>query len=111
MGPARLPILAALAALALPQAARAAELQPLKPCYVSVDSDTREAVTVAGNGFTPGAPVDVSIDGQVVQSGVAARADGTIRGSVRAPVQARGERPFTLTVAEKDRPANTVQAS
>jgi hypothetical protein len=109
----RLPtiILAAVAALAVPPAARAAVLQPLKPCYVSVDADTREPVTVAGSGFTPGALVDVTIDGQMVDSGVVAQPDGTIRGSVRAPAQPRGQRQFTLTVAEEGRPANTVQAT
>jgi hypothetical protein len=109
----RLPpvLVAAIAALVLPQTARAAVLQPLKPCYVSVDSETRESVTVAGSGFTPGALVDVSVDGKVEPQPATVRPDGTIRGSVAAPVRRRGQRPFTLTVAERGRPANTVQAT
>jgi len=102
------PILgAAVAALFVPQAAQAAALMPLGPCYRSVDADNREAVPVRGEGFTPGQMVTVSIDGQIVQEGIRVRSDGTVVGAVSAPYQGSGERPFTLTVAENDTPVNT----
>ena len=106
------PFLAAAAfALAAPQAAQAAVLGPLAPCYRSVDAGTRESVAVNAAGFTPGAVVIVSVDGVTVREDVVASGDGTIAGSVPAPHQARGERPFTLTVTERDRPANTASTA
>jgi hypothetical protein len=105
------PIIAAAAiALAAPQAARAATLDPLAGCYRSVDVQTRENVVVRAQGFTPGAVVIVSIDGAVVRDDVTALHDGTVEGSVPAPHQAKGEKPFTLTVTERDRPSNTASA-
>ena len=109
----RAPSILAAAALALaaPQAAQAASLQPLAPCYRSVDEDTRESVMVAAAGFAPGAVVIVSINGESVREDVVASSEGTISGTVSAPHQARGERAFTLTVTERDRPANTASAA
>jgi hypothetical protein len=104
---ARLLILLAAALLCAPQAAQAATLDALRPCYRSVDDGTRETVHVQAGGFTPGAAVNVAIDGVVVQRDVIALPDGTVSGDVRAPHQRRGERPFSLTVTERDRPANT----
>jgi len=107
-----LPALAiALAAAPAAAAAHAATLDPLRPCYRSVDESTRETVQVRAGGFTPGAPVNVSIDGVVVQSDVTALPDGTVAGTVNAPYQRRGVRPFALTVTERDRPANTATAA
>jgi hypothetical protein len=104
-------ILAALAvSAALPAAAGAATLQPLKACYRSVDSKTRESVQVQAGGFTPGAAVDVSIDGIVVTTGVTADQDGNVAGTVTAPYQAQGERPFSLTLTETQRPENAATA-
>ena len=103
------PLLAAAAALLVPQAAQAAELTPLGTCYRSVDADTREAVPVNAAGFTPGERVEVAIDGAVVET-VTVLADGSIRGSVTAPYHAAGERPFTLTVTQVGQPANTASA-
>jgi hypothetical protein len=100
------PLLAAAAALLAPQAAQAAELDPLGTCYRSVDADTRETVPVNARGFTPGERVDVAIDGAVVET-VTVLFDGTIRGSVPAPYRAAGERPFTLTVTQVGQPATT----
>src|SRR5215210_343495 len=106
------PILgAAVAALLVPQAAQAAAIMPLGPCYRSVDADYRETVPVRGDGFTPGKLVTVLIDGQVVDEGTRVRSDGTVIGSVSAPYQEAGERPFTLTVTENETPANTVTAA
>jgi hypothetical protein len=102
------PILGAVAAALLaPQAASAASLDPLGPCYRSVDSATRESVHVHGTGFTPGTPVTVTIDGAVVQDDVFAGIDGEVRGDVTAPYVKSGERTFTLTVTEDDQKGNS----
>jgi hypothetical protein len=103
-------ILAAFAtlALAVPAAAGAATLDPLKPCYVSVTPTSREAVDVGGSGFTPGAIVDVAIDGAVVRT-VQADVLGSLPPQVlQAPDQPRGERPFSVTAAQRGNPANAV---
>ena len=106
------PILgAAVAALLVPQAAQAAALEGLQPCYRSVDEQTRETVPVRGSGFTPGETVTVRIDGAVVAEGITVRTDGTVDGAVSAPFRARGERPFMLTVTEDDQTANTAGAA
>jgi len=103
-------LLAALATLALtvPAAAGAATLDPLKACYVSVTPTNREAVDVGGSGFTPGAIVDVGIDGAVVRT-VQADAIGNLPPQVlQAPNQPRRERAFSLTAAERGNAANAV---
>jgi hypothetical protein len=103
-------LLAAFATLALtvPAAAGAATLDPLKACYVSVTPASREAVDVGGSGFAPGAIVDVAIDGAVVRT-VQADALGNLPPQVlQAPHQARGERAFSLTAAQRGNPANAV---
>jgi hypothetical protein len=109
----RRPLIAALAAagtLLAPQAAQAATITPLKPCYRSVDAVERELVHVEATGFTPGAGVDVLIDGELVAR-VSALPDGSLVGDVDAPYQDRGERPFTLTLDELGTNANTVSAT
>jgi hypothetical protein len=103
-------LLGAALAAAAPQAARAAELAPLSPCYRSVDSDTRETMTVHGTGFTPGEKVSAAIDGVVVDTATALP-NGDVDGQVTAPYQERGERPFTLTLTEVDQPANSASAA
>ena len=103
-------LLGAALAAAAPQAAQAAELAPLDPCYRSVDSKTRETVTVRGKGFTPGEQVSVAIDGVVVDTATVLP-NGEVEGQVTAPYQERGERPFTLTLTEVDQPANTASAA
>ena len=106
------PILGAVvAALLVPQAAQAAALDPLGPCYRSVDSETREAVPIHGTGFTPGQTVTVLIDGVVVREGVFADMDGAVTGSVQAPYRASGDGPFTVTVTEDNQPGNTASAT
>jgi hypothetical protein len=102
---------AALAGAAAPGAAQAAELAPLAGCYRSVDEFARENVGIQASGFTPGSNVDVYIDGVAVQTGVQALPDGTLSGSVDAPYQGFGERVFTLTVTERERPDNTASAT
>ena len=107
------PILGAVVAVLLaPQAAQAAVLDPLGPCYRSVDSETRETVPVHGTGLHAGRAGDRARSTAVVaQDGVVADTDGEVIGGVPAPYQASGERPFTLTVTEDDQPANTASAS
>src|SRR4051794_25521373 len=103
-------LLAALATLALtvPAAAGAATLDPLMACYVSVTPTSREAVDVGGSGFTPGAIVDVGIDGAVVRT-LQADAVGNLPPQVLpAPNQPRGERAFSLTAAQRGNAANAV---
>ena len=100
-------ILAAAAVLLLPQAARAAVLDPIAPCYRSVDEQTRENVPVRASGFTPGEHVNVYIDDQPVQQNVVVLTDGRVSGQVPAPFIRKGEDTFTLTVTEVDQPSNT----
>ena len=99
---------AALLLLALPGAASAATLAPVKPCYVSVTSATREAVDVAGAGFTPSSKVDVSVDGAVALAGAQVDPAGNLPAQVlQAPYHAKGERAFTITATEQGNPAST----
>ena len=104
-------ILAAGAALLVPQAAQAAQLEPLAPCYRSVDERTRETVPVRASGFTPGEHVNVYVDGMLEQEGVVVLPDGQIDGGVDAPHIAQGERPFKVTVTEVEQPWNTATVS
>ena len=111
--PRRLPLLAVLAAVALPATAGAATpvmVEPLKACYRSVDATTREVIVVRAEGFTPGARVEVIVDGHQEVS-TQADTDGRVVGEVAAPYQVRGARPFDLTLTEPERPANTVSVS
>jgi hypothetical protein len=102
----RIIVIAAAFAALFPQAAQAVTLDALKPCYRSVDETTREPVHVVGHDFTPGSQVAVTIDGATTQA--FANKDGVVEGDVQAPFQAKGERAFTLTLVEADKPANTV---
>lgn len=104
-------LIAIAAALIAPQAAQAATIAPLKACYRSVDRDTRENVRVQAEGFTPGSGIDVAIDDAVLRDAVTALPDGTVVGDVTAPYRARGERPFTISLTERDRPTTTVTAT
>jgi hypothetical protein len=106
-----LAIVAVAAALLVPEAAQAASLAPLGACYRSLDLQMRETVPVWGMDFTPGEQVNVYLDGQLVQKEVTVLPDGNVRGEVQAPYQPRGERGFTLTVAEIGNAANTATAT
>ena len=103
-------ILAALlACAAAPAAAAGASVDPLGACYRSVDKQARESVPVAGHGFTPGAMVDVSVDGATPIEAQANEA-GDVTGMVTAPYQRRGVRPFSITVTEQGLPENSATA-
>ncbi|MDP9294880.1 MAG: hypothetical protein M3O90_10750 [Actinomycetota bacterium] len=99
---------AALLFLALPGAASAATLAPVKPCYVSVTAATREAVDVSGAGFTPNSKVDLSMDGAVALAGAQVDPGGNLPAQVlQAPYQPKGERAFNITATEQGNPAST----
>ena len=100
-------ILALLFALAAaPAAADASSVDPIHACYRSVNKDTREKIPVVGHEFTPGSTVNVSVDGAPP---IAATADqnGNVIGTVTAPFQKHGERPFSITLTQADIPDNT----
>ena len=108
---------ATVAVLALlPASAHAAALSPLKPCYVSVtqqnpggpDQIVREAIELAGSGFTPGALVDVSVAGRLERTVQADAAGNLPAQPLQSPYQRRGQGTFELTAAERGNPVNTV---
>ena len=110
------PVLAGLGGLvvvlALPAVAGAATVNPLKPCYISTSSGT-ERVPVRGSGFTPGATVDIAMDGTVVEENVFVESDGSFgagSAGIPAPHVARGQRAFTITVTEDGNPAHVARA-
>jgi hypothetical protein len=105
---ARLAAALVVALLALPAAARAATLDPLKACYVSVTPETREGIDVGGTGFTPGSTVDLSVDG-AVQRTVQADPAGNLPAQVlQAPHQPKGQRAFPVAAVERGNAANAV---
>lgn len=98
------PALLALAALLTAAAPAAAEpvLAPLKPCYVSAESEEQwssEPISLTGTGFTPGATVDLQLDGNAAGR-TTAGSDGSLVYALNAPFQRRGEREFTITATE-----------
>jgi hypothetical protein len=99
--------LVASAVAAAPAAAAPRLRNALKPCYVSVDRFVREPVAIDADGFTPGAQVQVSLDG-VPQATPTADSNGAITGQVSAPWVSAGERLFTLRLAESANAANTL---
>jgi len=65
-----------------------------------------------GSGFTPGALVDILVDGVVEFSRVQVDDAGSLpAGSLAAPYVAEGRRPFTVTVTEQANPAQTATAA
>ena len=104
-------VIAAVVGLLAPASAGAATLEPLKPCYVSVGQGQREPVEIRASGFTPDSHVDVAIDGVVAFPGVQVDPAGAVLGRVRAPYQASGQRPFTISVTEQGQAQNSVTAT
>lgn len=76
---------------------------PLKPCYVSVAEGRTEPIDVIAAGFDAGATVDIQIDGDATAT-VQAAGNGRIAVRVPAPHKRRGERGFSLALAQRDRP-------
>ena len=97
-------LLALCALLSLPATAAAAPtLAPLKPCYVSAHSEEQwssEPISVTGGGFTPGAAVQLYVDGNVAGR-TTAGSDGAIVHALNAPFQRSGEREFVLSAGEE----------
>lgn len=101
------------ALLAVVPAAHAAELSPLKPCYVSVNRDERQPLDTFATGFAPHAEVDVTV-GDSPQRAIA-DAYGNVDLRVApwiAPYRRRGQAPFTVTVTDPANPlVDTVSAT
>ena len=98
------PALATLAASLAAAAPAAAEptLAPLKPCYVAAVSEEQErseTISLTGTGFTPGATIDIALDGNAAGRTTAA-SDGALVYGLDAPLQRSGEREFTVTATE-----------
>jgi hypothetical protein len=93
-------------------AARGATLAPLKPCYVSAGptADARQPIDVNAQGFTPNGTASVGIDGTVIEDDAQIDPMGGIVGPVPAPFQARGQRLFTLSLADNMNPSIAVSA-
>ena len=96
------PLVAGSMLLAPTGALGAITAAPLKPCYVSVAAGRTELIDVVAAGFAPDAGVDVRIDGRIAAT---TRSSETGRVAIRvpAPRRPRGERAFSLVLAERDR--------
>ena len=96
-------------------ASAAPTLTPLKPCYVTVQTSSEsyeaEPLMVGGSGFTPGAVVTVTVDGEVRTSELVADADGTLPTTFTdSPFALEREKWFRVTATERDNPEQTVSA-
>jgi len=93
----RLAIALPLALLLVPAAARGAAVQTDRTCYLQTDKTN---VTVSGNGFTPGRPYGVSLDGTALTGGLGTMdAGGAMQGAFAPPSLADDELERTFTVA------------
>ena len=95
----RLAAILPLALLLVPAAARGAAVQTDRTCYLQTDKTN---VTVTGNGFTPGRPYGVSLDGIALGGGLGTMdAGGAMQGTFAPPALATDEleRTFTVQVA------------
>jgi hypothetical protein len=110
---------ALLFALLAPAGAQAAEIAPLKPCYVTAGtaaSPQQEGVGISATGFSANSTVALAIDGAAVPGGEALQTDqaGSITlqpEQVPAPFVAKGSKPFTVTLTENGNPANVATAT
>ena len=99
-------LVAALAiAAAAPAAAAAAQIQTDRGCY----QDNTGTVAVSGNGFDPGQPYSVSLDGKQLGTGASTTdAAGGIAGSFEAPQLSRDAvHVYTLIVTQGANTATT----
>lgn len=102
----RLALLALLAlAAAAPAGASAATLLLDKGCYIS-EGSTRETMAVTAAGFTPGAPLTITANGQSFGNGTV-NADGTLKGTLRAPTIGGNQSNFRLKASDG---VNTAEA-
>ena len=112
---------ALIVSLAAPAVAAAAPaIAPLKPCYVTAETDAgpqSEGIDIQATGFTPNSTVDLTIDGAPLAGGSSdLQVDGTgalnlPASAVPAPFVARCTKLFTLTLTEDANPANTVSTT
>lgn len=97
-----------LTLLLLPAAAHGAAVQTDRTCYLQTGKTN---VTISGNGFTPGRPYSVSLDGTALQGGLGAMdAAGAMQGAFPPPALAEDEleRQFTVEVASDALVASSV---
>lgn len=92
------------AALALPAGAHGATASTDRACYLADDTS---AVTVTGAGFTPGAQVNVLLDGKVGSLPLTAGPDGSVTTRLAVPEPPRGgskahERGHALRLQQTD---------
>ncbi|MCW2992727.1 MAG: hypothetical protein JWQ18_222 [Conexibacter sp.] len=88
-----------LAILLVPAAARGAVVQTDRTCYLQTDKTN---VTVSGNGYTPGRPYSVLLDGTGLEGGLGTMdAGGAMQGTFAPPALGDDEleRTFTVQVA------------
>jgi hypothetical protein len=96
-----------LALLLLPAAARGAEIQTDRSCYLETDHTT---VTISGNGYTPARPYTVLLDDQALAGGAGTMdAGGAMQGAFTPPALAKDEsqRMFTVGVQSDALAAST----
>ncbi|NLT06907.1 MAG: hypothetical protein GXY03_11445 [Solirubrobacterales bacterium] len=101
---ASLPLLAALA-FAGPAVAQTPVLESDRSCY-----GPGQEVGLTGIGFTPGAPVAVSVDGRQLGS-TQANPVGEFDISLSAPSISAKQRRYAFSATEEDNPAVTASAS
>ena len=107
-----LAVSALAASFAPAAAAQTPTLAPLKPCYVAAGAaaDQRERVAITAQGLTRNGTATVALDGAVVADQAAIDPMGVLTGSVQAPFQERGQRPFTLSITDNSNPALVLTA-
>jgi hypothetical protein len=84
--------------LLVPGAARGAAVQTDRTCYLQTDKTN---VTVSGNGYTPGEPYGVSLDGTALTGGLGTMdTGGAMQGTFAPPALGDDEleRQFTVAV-------------
>jgi hypothetical protein len=86
-----------LALVLFPAAAHGAAVQTDRTCYLQT---AKTNVTVSGNGFAPGTPYDVMLDGTALTGGTnKIDAGGAFRGAFEPPAMAEDELERQFTVA------------
>lgn len=108
---------ALLVALAVPASAQAVPtIEPLKPCYVTagtVKKPQGEPVIINAQGFTPSSKVDLTLNGEFIRGSQGLQVGDTGLLTLNkfhfpAPFVRRGSEDFTVTLTERENPANTV---
>jgi hypothetical protein len=96
-----------LSALIIPAAAHGATVQTDRTCYLQTDKTN---VTVTGEGYTPGQPYSVLLDGTALSGGLGTMdAGGMMRGAFPPPMLTAEEeqRRFTVQVVSDALAAST----